>query len=80
MTMGYKARKRLALLVLLLGLPLWIAASVWLVSLFDRPSLWVEFLIYVGLGILWVLPLRRLFLGVGQPDPQAPNDEGAGRP
>lgn len=80
MALGYKARKRLALLVLLLGLPVWIAVAVWLVSLFERPSLWLEFLIYVGLGILWALPLRRLFLGLGQPDPEAVNDEGAGRP
>lgn len=80
MALGYKARKRLALLVLFLGLPVWIAVAVWLVSLFERPSLWLEFLIYVGLGILWALPLRRLFLGLGQPDPEAGNDEGAGRP
>lgn len=72
MALGYKTRKRLAILVLVVGLPLYIAAALWVVSLFDRPPIWLEFAVYVGLGFLWALPLRRLFLGVGQADPNAP--------
>jgi hypothetical protein len=75
MALGYKARRRLSLVVLVIGLPLYIVAAVTLVGLIDRPSIWVELLIYVGLGILWALPLRRVFLGIGQPDPDAPRDE-----
>lgn len=70
--MRYKTKRRLSLLVLVLGVPAYILVAVNLVALFDRPSFWVELLVYIGLGILWILPLRPIFLGVGQPDP---NDE-----
>ena len=71
MKLSYRARKRLALLVLVVALPAYIAAAWFLMSLFDRPSIWVEFGIYVGLGIVWVLPLKGIFKGIGQPDPDA---------
>lgn len=74
MALKYKTRRRLALLVLLVGLPLYIGLALYIVSLFDRPSIWVEFAVYVGLGFLWMLPLRSVFLGVGQADPDAPDD------
>ncbi len=74
MALSYKTRKRLALLILLIGLPLYILAAVKLVSLFDRPPLWLELGIYVGLGFLWALPFRRIFRGVGQADPEADPD------
>jgi hypothetical protein len=41
------------------------------VALIDRPSVLVELAIYVGLGVLWIVPLRPIFLGIGQPDPNA---------
>ena len=69
--MKFKTRKRLALAVLVLGLPIYIIACVFVISLFERPPIWLEFIIYVALGIVWALPLRRLFRGVGQPDPDA---------
>lgn len=69
MAMKFKTRKRLSLLVLLVALPAYIVAAVSLVSWFDRPPIWAEFLIYVALGIVWALPLRSVFRGVGQPDP-----------
>ena len=71
MTLAYKTRRRLALLVLCVGLPLYIVLAVTLVDLIDRPSVVVELAIYVGLGFLWMLPLRPIFLGIGQPDPDA---------
>jgi len=37
MALGYKARRRWALVILLIGLPLYIIAAVVTVSLFDRP-------------------------------------------
>ena len=74
MALSYKSRKRLSLLILLVGLPVYIGAALDVVSLFDRPSLWVEFAVYVGLGIVWALPFRAVFRGVGQPDPDAPED------
>lgn len=72
MSLAWRTRRRLALLVLLLGLPAYIALALWLVSLFERPSLWVEFAIYVGLGVAWALPFRAVFRGVGRPDPGPP--------
>ncbi len=81
MALGYKARKRLALLILLVGMPVWIVASVTLVNWLDRPPLWAEFLIYVGLGLVWILPFRGIFRGIGQPDPgdKRPESERADR-
>lgn len=69
--LSYKARRRLALLILCVGLPVYIVLAVNVVSWFDRPSVWVELAVYVGLGVLWILPLRAVFLGVGQADPDA---------
>lgn len=74
MAMTYKARRRWSLVVLLIGLPLYIAAALFVVSLFDRPSLLVEFCVYVFLGIVWIIPLKKVFLGVGQADPNADKD------
>jgi len=71
MALRYKTRKRLSLLILMFGLPLYIIAAVNVVALFDRPSVLVELLIYVGLGIIWAIPLKFVFKGIGQPDPDA---------
>ena len=76
MTLSYRARKRLAILILLVGLPAWVVAAVTLVNWIDRPSIWVELAVYVGLGVVWALPLRRVFLGIAQPDPEAANADG----
>ncbi|MGX0904148.1 uncharacterized protein (DUF983 family) [Roseovarius sp. MBR-79] len=74
MPLSHRARKRWSLVVLIVGMPLWIVAAVTVVGLFDRPPFWLEILVYVGLGIVWIVPLRRLFLGVGQPDPDERQD------
>ncbi|KNX40894.1 hypothetical protein ROTO_25820 [Roseovarius tolerans] len=72
--LSYKARKRWSLVVLLVGLPAYIVAAVSLVNWIDRPSFWIELLVYVGLGFIWIIPLKRLFLGVGQSDPDERRD------
>lgn len=69
--LSYKARRRWSLVILLVGLPLYVMAAVTVVSWFDRPPLWLEFVIYVALGILWALPFKFVFKGVGQADPDA---------
>ncbi|MEL6242703.1 MAG: DUF2842 domain-containing protein [Pseudomonadota bacterium] len=74
MALSYKARKRWALVVLVLGLPIYVIAAVNLIDLFERPSIVVEFFIYVGLGIIWAIPLKPLFKGIGQADPDAKSD------
>jgi hypothetical protein len=36
-----------------------------------RAPIWIELAIYVGLGVLWAVPFKFIFMGVGQPDPDA---------
>lgn len=71
MTLSYKARRRWSLVILLVGMPLYVVAAVTVMNALDRPPIWLEFLIYVVLGILWALPFRFVFRGIGQPDPDA---------
>jgi hypothetical protein len=69
MTLAYKTRRRLSLLILLVGMPAYVVLAVTLVNLLDRPPVWAEFLLYVVLGFLWILPFKAVFRGIGQPDP-----------
>lgn len=71
MTLSWKARRRWSLVILLIGLPLYIVAAVTVMNLIERPSFLVELLIYLLLGIVWALPFRFVFRGIGQPDPDA---------
>lgn len=68
--MDLKTRKRLSLLVLLLGLPGYIIVAVTLVNWMDRTwgrqPIYIELLVYIGLGIVWILPFKRLFRGIGK--------------
>ncbi|WP_134678932.1 DUF2842 domain-containing protein [Paracoccus ravus] len=68
--MNLKARKRWSLVILLIGLPLYIVAAVTLVNWMDRAlgrqPIIVELAVYIGLGILWILPFRRVFSGIGK--------------
>ena len=75
MALSYKARRRLSLLVLMVGLPAYVVVAVSLVNWINRPSILIELLVYIGLGLVWILPLRPIFLGVGQPDPDANPDQ-----
>jgi hypothetical protein len=74
MALSYKARRRWALIILLIGMPLYIVLAVNLVDLVERPSMLVELAIYIGLGIIWILPFRFIFRGIGQPDPDEKAD------
>jgi hypothetical protein len=58
-------------LILLFGLPAYIVAAIVLVAQFDRPPFILELVIYVVLGIVWILPFKFVFRGVGQPDPES---------
>jgi len=69
--LGYKARRRWSLVILLIGLPVYIVAAVTVVNLFDRPPFVLEILVYVVLGFLWILPFRFVFIGVGRDDPDS---------
>ena len=75
MALSYKARRRWSLVILLVGLPVYIGLSWFVLSLFDRPSILLELAIYIVLGIVWAVPFRAVFKGVGQADPDAENDD-----
>ena len=70
-----KARRRWALVVLLVGLPLYIIVATTLGGLFGGQSVLLQLVVYIVLGIVWILPFKSLFRGIGQADPDAPNDE-----
>ena len=74
--LSHKARKRLAILFLLVGLPVYIVVAMNVMVLFDRPHFLLELVIYVALGIVWALPLRALFRGVGREEPEAGEGRG----
>ena len=69
MMLSYKTRRRLSLLILLVGLPLYIVAAVTILNWLDRPPIWVEVPVYLILGFLWMVPFRFVFIGIGQVDP-----------
>jgi hypothetical protein len=71
MALSYKARRRWALVILLVGMPTYVVAAVTLVGLLERPPILVELFIYVALGFLWAMPFRFVFRGIGQADPDA---------
>ena len=68
--MDLKTRKRLSLLILVLGLPAYIIVAVTLVNWMDarwgRQPIWIEIAVYVVLGLVWVVTLRRIFTGIGR--------------
>ncbi|CAM3205868.1 Protein of unknown function [Paracoccus aminovorans] len=70
--MDLKSRKRWSLLILVIGLPLYIVVAVTLVNWMDRTwgrqPILVELAVYVVLGILWALPFRKVFSGIGKPE------------
>ncbi len=72
--LSYKARRRLSLLILLVGLPLYVVVAVNVIALFNRPSILVEVIVYVSLGVLWAFPFKYIFRGVGQAEPEQLDD------
>ena len=72
--LSYKARRRWSLVILVIGLPLYIVAVVTVLNWLERPPIWLELLVYIGLGILWVLPFKFVFRGIGKEDPDRPSD------
>ncbi len=75
MAMTYKQRRRWSLIILLVGLPIYIIVATTLVSLLPRPNVLIEMVIYLVLGLLWAVPFKSVFKGVGKGDPDAPMDD-----
>lgn len=72
MALSYKTRRRLALLILIVGLPAYIFVASWIATMIAPDSLLGELAIYVGLGLIWIAPLKSVFMGIGQHDPDMP--------
>ena len=69
MALSWKARRRWSLVILLVGLPIYVVLAVSLVNALGRPPFWLELVIYVCLGMVWILPFKSVFKGVGRADP-----------
>ncbi len=72
MKLSWRARRIWSLVILLVGLPIYVVVAVTIVNSFDRPPLWLEALIYVALGLVWAVPFRSVFRGIGRDDPDRP--------
>jgi len=75
MALSSKARRRWSLVLLLIGLPLYIMVAVTIMNMLGRPSILVELLVYMVLGVVWVLPFKAVFTGIGQADPDASEED-----
>ncbi|MDZ4095569.1 MAG: DUF2842 domain-containing protein [Paracoccaceae bacterium] len=78
MALSYRARRRLSLLILVVGLPLYIVLAVSVMTAIQRLPFWLEVPVYLVLGFVWIIPFRAVFRGVGQVDPEAQKPEKPG--
>ncbi len=72
MALSYKSRRRWALVLLLVWLPVYVIVAATILSTLGRPPVWIELAVYAVLGVAWALPFRFVFRGIGQADPDAP--------
>ncbi len=79
MALSYKARRRWSLVILLIGLPIYIVAAISLIAWLPEMPGWVMLLVYVAVGFAWMLPLKFVFIGIGQADPGAPPSDAGSR-
>lgn len=75
MALSYKAKRRWALIILVVGLPIYILLASVLATTIAPASMLGQLAIYVALGVLWIAPFKNIFLGIGQADPNAPQSE-----
>ena len=76
MALSYKARRRWSLFILLVGMPVYVVVVLNLMVSIERLPFLLELLAYVALGVIWILPFKFVFLGVGQADPDAAPKKG----
>jgi|TARA_B110000967_G_C18669009_1_gene452078 predicted membrane channel-forming protein YqfA (hemolysin III family) len=75
MALSYKVRRRWSLIILVIGLPVYAIVAVSLVAKLPALPKVLEFIMYVALGIGWVFPLKFVFQGIGQADPDSGDDK-----
>lgn len=64
--MKNRKNKILAALLLLVGLPIYVLVTSTIISAMGRPPILLEMLVYGAFGILWALPFKKLFKGIGR--------------
>ena len=69
MKINYKTRRFLSLVILLVGLPLYVAAVVTGMAFLINLPMVIELFIYIFFGVVWVFPVKFIFRGIGQSDP-----------
>ena len=57
-------RKKLAYLILLIFLPVYIIIAVSIMNYLGQLNIWIELIIYVLLGVLWIFPFKFIFKGL----------------
>ena len=57
-------RKKLAYLILLIFLPVYIIVAVSIMNYLGQLNIWIELIIYVLLGVLWIFPFKFIFKGL----------------
>ncbi|GIX15086.1 MAG: hypothetical protein KatS3mg118_3045 [Paracoccaceae bacterium] len=75
--MRHRTRRRLALVLLLVWLPAYVALAWWVMGSIERLPWALEIPVYLVLGLAWALPFRFVFRGVGR---GAPEEEGGRGP
>ncbi len=71
MALSYKQRRRWSLIILLIGLPLYILVASVVATWLNPSNILLQLLIYIVLGVVWVMPFKSVFRGIGQADPDA---------
>lgn len=71
MKINYKTRRFLSLIILLIGLPLYAVAVVTGMAFLIKLPMVIELFIYIFFGVVWVFPVKFIFRGIGQSDPDA---------
>tara|TARA_Y100000991_G_C21762904_1_gene259548 strand:+ start:305 stop:505 length:201 start_codon:yes stop_codon:yes gene_type:complete len=59
-----KLRKKIAYLILFIFLPIYIIVAVSIMNYVGQLNIWIELIIYVLLGILWIFPFKFVFKGL----------------
>ncbi len=62
----HRQKKILSLIILLVWLPAYIIIILNVINFLERPHILIELLIYVVAGILWALPFKFIFKGIGK--------------
>jgi len=61
-----RQRKIFSLIILLVWLPAYIIIVLNVINFLGRPSIIIELFIYMLAGILWALPFKFIFIGIGK--------------